>query len=168
MKKLINAGIIVCIFGFMLNVQANPQIQPVKVIPAKKIILPKLKPNLVVKDIGWSGEFCNLSHCYKVLRQFGINIATCAISVRVMNTGLRNASHVRVRLVYTNGHGVKVTRYQQVRFVAAGGFVKSVLVKFNNIGSYKIHRPFIATVDPQNSIAETNESDNTRLKTFHN
>jgi hypothetical protein len=127
----------------------------------------KLKPNLVVRTIAWRGEFCNMSKCYQELKKLRINKATCAIYVRIMNTGLRNAGPFRVSLRYTRWDGTPVTKVKLVSGLLKGGMAKSKLVTFTNIGYYRINKPFIAKVDSANQIAETNEGDNVRMRVFN-
>ena len=167
MKKLLTIGTLLsslAFFGMTSSVMADIKL-PTKKIPHGPVL--KLKANLKVADIGWSGEFCNMSNCYKALQQFRINKATCALSVRIMNNGAIAASNFKVRLVYTNGYGNKVVKYKHVALQKAGGFGTSQLIKFNNIGSYKINRPFVVTVDSGKTVPETNEADNTRSRTFN-
>ena len=135
----------------------KPAIKPVL---AGKLTL-KLKPNLKAKDLGWSGEFCNMSKCYKEFAKLRFNKATCKFSVRVVNLGPIRAGRFRVKLQYRDWKGTprqtSVVVFAGLK--AKGQFGYSKIVKFN-VPYYQLGQQFKVTVDSVNQVRESNESDN--------
>lgn len=118
----------------------------------------KLGANLTT-DIQWDGEFC-MPTCQKVARDLKIADATCAISVRITNAGDTAATgSFRIRLDWTDHDGTTDSRVKIVNGVGVNQ-TKYVKITAEDIGYYRIGRPFTITVDDHNQIRETNESDN--------
>ena len=142
-------------------VKADPRpIKPISPLKAK-IVLPKLKPNLVAKDLGWSGEFCNRSKCFREFKKLGFNKATCKFSVRVVNLGLGAAGRFRVKLEYRDWKGTmrRTTVVVTTGLKRKGVFGSSKLVYFT-VPYYRLNQMMKVTVDSLNQVAETKETDN--------
>ncbi len=110
-------------------------------------------------DIRWKNEFC-MPTCAKIARDLKIADATCAISVRIRNTGdTAVTGSFRIRLDWTDYDGTTDSR---VKIVNGLGVNQTKYVKITavDIGYYRTGRPFTITVDDHNTIRETNESDN--------
>ncbi len=143
---------------------ANADPRPINPnINIQKLKLPtlNLKPNLVVKNLSWSGEFCNRSKCFNEFKPLGFNKATCKFSARVKNIGTGVAGRFRVKLEYKDWKGI--TRQTSVVVSAGlkrkGQFGSEKLVYFN-VQYYKLNQLMKVTVDPLRQVSETNENDN--------
>ena len=136
--------------------------------PASAFTKPTLGANLpattkrganLTTDIQWDGEFC-MPTCPKIARDLKIADATCAISVRIRNTGDTAATgSFRIRLDWTDHDGTTDSRVKIVNGVGVNQ-TKYVKITDEDIGYYRIGRPFTVTVDDHNQVRETNESDN--------
>lgn len=141
-------------------------VQAVETIPlgSQKMKMPpiKTKANLVIHAVGWNHENC-LSTCLQVQRDLKINKAGCGIKVRVANEGNKATGVFSVQLLYTHWKGTTVV--QKIKHLGTGlkaknqgQWVKDIV--FNDIGYYRVDKPFIVTVDFGNKVPESNESDN--------
>jgi hypothetical protein len=110
-------------------------------------------------NIEWDDEFC-MPTCPKIARDLKIADATCAISVRIRNTGDTAATgSFRIRLDWTDHDGTTDSRVKIVNGVGINQ-TKYVKITAEDIGYYRIGRPFTVTVDDHNQVRETNENDN--------
>ena len=149
----------------MLSVSSSnagnpPVIKPGAVPLKNKFIRPLFKPNLVARNLGWSGEFCNRSKCFSEFKKLGFNKATCRFSVRVVNLGRGAAGRFRVKLTYRTWNGqTRTTSVVVATGLKPAGRYGSKLVYFN-VSYYKLNQLMKVTVDSMNQVKESNESDN--------
>ncbi len=161
-KQMIVAMLVVVGVMSVSIAQADPRpTKPVTTRLKVKQILPVFKPNLVARDLGWSGEFCNRSKCFREFANLGFNKATCRFSVRVVNLGSGAAGRFRVKLEYRDWKDTSRTTTVVVSagLKRKGQFGSSKLVYFN-APYYKLNQYFKVTVDSLSQVSETSETDN--------
>lgn len=160
-KRIITCTLMIAGIASISAVNADPRpINPN--IRVQKFKLPplNLKPNLVVKALGWSGEFCNRSKCYNEFKPLGFNKATCKFRARVKNLGTGTAGRFRVKLEYKDWKGtIRRTTVVVAGLKRKGQFGSEEIVYFN-VQYYKLNQMMKVTVDPSRQVTETNENDN--------
>jgi len=137
---------------------AKPFARPLK---AKLPVL-HFKPNLVATNLGWNGEFCNRSKCFREFKKLGFNKATCKFSAWIKNLGRGNAGRFRVTLKYLDWKGTpRQTTVVLFSGLKRKGLRGSAKLIYFNVPYYRINRYLTMKVDSANQVSETKENDNT-------
>ena len=140
-----------------------------KILPAFQNRAPKLnlKADLVIQDMGYSGEFCTTSCSDQWKRELGVERISrerCSWQMTVKNIGSANSRTGKVELRYDSLDGqVKLTA--NIPAIRAG-HTTNVVLSFNSSRVTHLYRklnlPFMAKVDSTNTTAESDERNNTK------
>lgn len=147
------------------GIQLNP---PAKTLPGGQQLA--LKPDLTILTASFSGEFC-LHECQPFTRILKLKEIKCGWTVQVKNLGPGRSGATRVLLRYFTNEGNRaptsrdiVSVYQNVPALAPN---QVVTVNFpaptgdNVLANTQLGVTVV--VDPDNTISETNESNNNSL-----